>query len=104
MKRPTTRGRRRTLHVMMDESVEENGYEFYFNYEEYPPIGGRGGERFEVFVTRYYDRTQGDGSTRLHDDALTGPHKARGKTLREAWEKSAASARAWAKDQPRDRA
>ena len=76
---PTTRGRRRKLRVMMDESVEENGYEFYFNYEEYPPIGGRGGERFEVFVTRYYDRTQGDGSTRLYDDALTGPHKARGR-------------------------
>lgn len=60
---------------------------------------GPGGERFEVFVTRYYDRTKGDGSERLHDDAITGPHKARGRTLDEAFQKSAESARRWAREQ-----
>jgi hypothetical protein len=87
----------------MDQSIEANGYEFFFDFEKYPPIGGRGGEQFEVFVTRYYDRTQGDGSKRLHDDVITGPHKARGKTLQEAWEKSAASAKAWAESRPKTR-
>ena len=42
----------------MNAEVSENGFDFYFDYEEYPPIGGPGGERFEVFVTRYYDRTK----------------------------------------------
>ncbi len=62
-----------------------------------------GGEQYEVFVTRYYDRTKGDGSDRLHDNIIDGPFKARGKTLQEAWEKSADLARQWAKDQPVER-
>lgn len=87
---------------MMNQELEVNGFHFYFNYEHYA-YGGRDGDRYEVFVTRYYDRTKGDGSTRLHDDELTGPHKERGKTLDEAWKKSAASARAWAEEQPANR-
>ncbi|MDG5486041.1 MULTISPECIES: hypothetical protein [Mycobacteriaceae] len=87
---------------MMDQEVDENGFSF-FEYEHYPPIGGRGGEQYEVFVTRYYDRTKGDGSDRLHDNIIDGPFKARGKTLQEAWEKSADLARQWAKDQPVER-
>ncbi len=83
----------------MNQEVGENGFDFYFDYEEFPPVGGPGGDRFEVFVTRYYDRTEGDGSKRLHEDALTGPHKARGKTLEEAFQKSSASARRWANEQ-----
>jgi hypothetical protein len=84
----------------MDQELNENGFTFCFEYESYPPIGGSGGEQYEVFVTRYYDRTKGDGSDRLHDDVLNGPFKARGKTLQEAWEKSAEHARQWAKGQP----
>lgn len=92
-----------SIAAVMDEEVNENGFSFFFNYEHYPPIGGPVGEQFEVFVTRYYDRTQGDGSVRLHDNVIDGPFKARGKTLREAWEKSADFAREWAKGQPAKR-
>ena len=85
---------------MMDQEVNENGFSFFFDYEQYPPIGGPGGEQYEVFVSRYYDRTKGDGSDRLHDNVIDGPFKARGKTLKEAGDKSAELARQWAKDQP----
>lgn len=89
-----------SIAAMMDQEVNENGFAFFFDYEHYPPIGGPGGEQYEVFVSRYYDRTKGDGSERLHDNAIDGPFKARGKTLQEAAAKSAELARQWAKDQP----
>jgi len=80
------------------DSLEENGYEFYFDFEDFPPIGRqRDGIKCEVFVTRIYDR-QG-GNKKIYDDT-EGCHKFMGHNHDEAFKRSAESARAWAKAQP----
>lgn len=79
---------------MMNQSVEANGYEFFFESEKISrPIGST---THEVKVIRVYDR-QG-GNQKIYDD-FTGRHISMGKGEREAFEKCAALARNWAASQ-----
>lgn len=81
----------------MNQSVEANGYEFFFESELLQPPIGRV-ITHQVKVIRIYDR-QG-GNQKIYDD-FQGCHTFMGKSEREAFEKSAASARDWAERQER---
>lgn len=78
----------------MNESVEANGYEFFFESEKLTrPIGSI---THEVKVIRVYDRL--DGNQRIYDD-FSGRHISMGKGERDAFDKCAALARQWAENQ-----
>lgn len=79
---------------VMNQSVEANGYEFFFESELLqPPMGPI---THQVKVIRIYDRQ--DGNQKIYDH-FEGCHTYTGKGEREAFEKSAASARDWAEKQ-----
>jgi hypothetical protein len=87
----------------MNESVEANGYEFFFECEKLQPPIGRHHRAIthEVKVIRIYDRKY--GNRRVYDD-FNGGHIGMGTSEQEAFEKSAAAAKRWADKQPSDRA
>ena len=76
----------------MNESVEANGYEFFFESERLQPSIGQGRITHEVKVIRIYDRRQG---TKIFDDFM-GRYPSLGRNEREAFEKSAARSKDWA--------
>lgn len=85
----------------MNESVTANGYEFFFEAEKLQPPIGRGAITHEVKVIRIYDREH--RNQRIYDDVVTGQWPSLGKGEREALDKCAAKAKAWAEEQPSDR-
>lgn len=90
----------RRVHGVMSQSVEANGFEFYFQSEKFdPPIGqGSGRLTHEVKVIRIYDRV--GGNQRIFDDFVTGRWPCNGKDERDAFEKCAGRATEWADSQP----
>ena len=79
----------------MSESVEANGYEFFFESERLQPSIGQGRITHEVKVIRIYDRRNGQ---KMFDN-FTGRYPCLGSNEREAFEKAAARAREWAEAQ-----